>query len=113
MAKQQPSIVIDRLGTHLFQVTNNHTGQVNLKWDWNALLKEVQIATGDRRVQTVEIDVGNASPEEAVAIVKTAMVKKGLIAETEAKVKKTRVKAVEPTKKKPAAKKPSAKKTTK
>lgn len=65
MTKQQPSIVIEKLGTHLMSITNNHSGEVKLKWDWDVLLQEVVDATTKSR---------------------------DLVAETETKVKRTRKK---------------------
>ena len=44
MTKKQPDLRIHRLGTHLFNVTRKD-GSAFLKWDWDALLKEVQEAT--------------------------------------------------------------------
>lgn len=44
--KPQPDVVIEKLGTHLLKVTNNHTGNSTLKWNWDALLEEVRAATG-------------------------------------------------------------------
>ena len=123
MAKQEPSIVIDKLGTHLLQVTNNHTGQVSLKWNWDALLREVQVATGDRQVHYV--DVGDLTPREANAVVKkvtkAVKAKKDLVKETETKVSETRAKKVVKdkvtdsvtAKKSTAKKKPAANKSTK
>lgn len=96
MAKQEPSIVIDKLGTHLMRVTNNHTGEITLKWDWDKLLAEVS-AIG--------------LPTEKVVGKVEKVKKKDLVKETEAKVKKTRAKTVNTqitdavTTKKPAAKK--------
>ena len=55
-------------GNHL-TVSHNDDGTVNMKWNWDALLKEVQIAT--------------------------ASVKQDIVEVTEAKVKKTRAKKVE------------------
>lgn len=78
-------------GKHL-TVTIRSDGSVDLKWNWDALLREVQIATSDRKVQYV--DIGDLAPEEAATLMKTV----------EAKVKKTRSKATE--------KKPTVKKTT-
>ena len=66
-------------GNHL-TIHRYDDGTVDMKWDWDALLKEIQIATGDRKVQYV--DVGDLTPAEAVDFVKTV----------EAKVKKTRAK---------------------
>lgn len=94
MAKQQPDLRIDRLGTHLFQVTRKN-GSNFLRWDWDKLLEEVQAAT-------------------------TTVSKMNLVKETETKVIKSRAKKAEekdsPTKdsaKKAPAKKPAAKKVTK
>lgn len=99
MTKQQPDLRIDRLGTHLFQVTRKD-GSNFLKWDWDKLLEEVQVAT-------------------------TTVSKKNLVKETETKVIKSRAKKAEekvsPTKdsakkapaKKSAVKKSAAKKSTK
>ena len=72
-------------GKHL-TVTTRADGSVDLKWDWDSLLKEVQEATGSK--------------------VKSAKVtaKKDLVKVTEAKVTKSRAKATE--------KKPAVKKTT-
>ena len=52
-------------GTHL-TVTHNNDGTVNMKWDWNKLLEEVQAACASVSTNIVEV--------------------------TEAKVKKTRAK---------------------
>ena len=68
-------------GNHL-TIHRYDDGSVDMKWNWDALLKEVQIATGARTVQYV--DVGDLAPVEAVAFIK----------EVEAKVKKTRAKKV-------------------
>lgn len=86
MTAQTPSIVIDKLGTHLLRVTNNHTGAVTLKWHWDTLLEEVQAscAAFERGEKPVTKD---------------------LVKETEAKVTKSRTKAAPA--KKPA--KPKAK----
>lgn len=90
MAKQQPDLRIDRLGTHLFQVTRKN-GSNFLKWDWDKLLEEVQAATAGKTVAKID-----------------------LVKETETKVTKTRTKKAEPvTEKKPAAKKSPAKKAKK
>lgn len=96
MAKQQPDLRIDRLGTHLFQVTRKD-GSNFLKWDWDKLLEEVQAATSGKTVAKID-----------------------LVKETETKVIKSRTKKAEekvsPTKdsaKKAPAKKPAAKKTKK
>lgn len=43
--KPRPDIVIEKLGTHLMKVTNNHTGTSTLRWNWDALLDEVRAAT--------------------------------------------------------------------
>lgn len=92
-------------GKHL-TVTTRADGSVDLKWDWDALLAEVQSATADRKVHYV--DVGDLSPDEATKLVKkvtkAVKAKKDLVKETEAKVTKTRAKAT--------ANKPAAKKTT-
>ena len=66
-------------GNHL-TIHRYDDGTVDMKWNWDALLKEVQIATGDRKVQYV--DIGDLAPEEAATLMKTV----------EAKVKKTRAK---------------------
>lgn len=93
MAKQQPDIVIDRLGTHLFKVTRKD-GTSRLSWDWDKLLEEVAAISAP---------------------------KKNLVAETEIKVAKTRAKKADETNgpektntaaKSAPAKKPAAKKTT-
>lgn len=55
-------------GSHL-TVTKYPDGRTDLVWDHDALLREVQIATGDRKVSY--IDAGNLSPEDAVKLVKT------------------------------------------
>jgi len=116
MAKQQPSIVIDKLGTHLLRVTNNHTGQVDLKWDWDKLLEEVRAATGG------QIKGVSANPLKGSRVIvkddltKAAKAKKDLVKETEAKVSKSRTKAAEkpaPAKKPAAKKKAATKKSTK
>lgn len=73
-------------GKHL-TVTTRADGSVELAWDWDALLKEVQDATS-----------GKVVPAKKVA-------KKDLVKETETKVAKTRTKAAES---KPAAKKKTA-----
>ena len=46
MAKKT-EVAFEKLGTHLTRVTNNNTGATTLVWDWDALLKEVQAATGN------------------------------------------------------------------
>lgn len=66
-------------GNHL-TIHRYDDGTVDMKWNWDALLREVQIATGDRTVQYV--DVGDLSPDEAVALLK----------DVESKIKKTRKK---------------------
>lgn len=80
-------------GKHL-TVTTRADGSVDLKWDWDALLKEVQAATADRTVHY--LDVGDLSPAEATKLVKkitkAVAAKKDLVKETEAKVTKTRAK---------------------
>lgn len=95
MTKPIPDLTINRLGTHLFQVTRKD-GTSWLKWDWDQLLVEVIHATS------------NETNEAAIT-------KKNLVKETEKKVTKTRAKKVEAAVKettKPAAKKPAAKKAT-
>lgn len=91
-------------GKHL-TVTKYKNGNVSLEWDWVALLKEVQIATGDRTVQYV--DVGDLSPQEAVALLK----------DVETKVTKSRAKKADeqssPSVGKNAKKAPAKKATTK
>lgn len=77
-------------GKHL-TIHRYDDGTVDMKWNWDALLKEVQIATGDRKVQY--LDVGDMSPQDAVALIK----------DVESKIKKTRSKT--PTSKKAATKK--------
>lgn len=103
MKRQTPSIVIDRLGTHLNRITNNHTGQVTLSWDWDRLLAEVRAATSGTPAKV------KAAPKKPTAA------KKDLVKETETKVAKTRVKKAEEkigiTKTKSSAKKPATKKT--
>ena len=74
MATKKPKVTT---GNHL-TVTADANGHVSLVWDWDALLREVQIATSDRKVQYV--DIGDLAPEEAATLMKTV----------EAKVKKTR-----------------------
>ena len=66
-------------GNHL-TIHRYDDGTVDMKWDWDALLREVQIATGDRQVHY--INAGDLSPEDAANLLKTV----------EAKVKKTRAK---------------------
>lgn len=66
-------------GSHL-NITRYDDGSVDMKWNWDALLKEVQIATGDRKVHY--LDIGDMPPQEAVALVK----------KVETKVAKKRVK---------------------
>lgn len=44
--KPHPDIVIEKLGTHLLKVTDNHTKTSTLKWNWDVLLEEVRAATG-------------------------------------------------------------------
>jgi hypothetical protein len=66
-------------GNHL-TIHRYDDGTVDMKWNWDALVKEVQIATGDRMVQY--IDAGDLTPAEAVTLIK----------DVEAKVKKTRAK---------------------
>lgn len=68
-------------GNHL-TIHRYDDGTVDMKWNWDALLREVQIATSDRKVQYV--DIGDLAPEEAATLMKTV----------EAKVKKTRAKKV-------------------
>ena len=110
MAKQQPSIVIDKLGTHLLRVTNNHTGQVDLKWDWDKLLEEVQAATSIDVTIDAEVVKGlkkkgiNVKKEVTQALAKEGLnadinvkpakkaAKRDLVKETETKVTKTRAK---------------------
>lgn len=75
--KEKPAVVT---GSHL-TVTTWPDGRVNLEWDWDALTREIQIATGIRKVQYV--DVGDL-PSDGGALVKT----------TEAKVRKTRAKKI-------------------
>ena len=93
MTKQPPDLRIDRLGTHLFQVTRKN-GSSFLKWDWDKLLEEVQAATADRKVQYV--DAGDLTPEEATKLVKkvskAVKAKTNLVKDTEAKVAKARAK---------------------
>jgi hypothetical protein len=97
MTNMTPSIVIDKLGTHLLQVTNNHTGEVKLKWHWETLEHEVKAAM-----------LAYESKQEKKAA------KKDIVKETEKKVTKSRAKKAEAPvvkeTKKPAAKKPAAKK---
>ena len=82
-------------------VTARSDGSVDLKWDWDALLKEVQAATADRKLHYV--DVGDLSPAEATKVVKKATkavkAKKDLVKETEVRVTKTRAKKSTATKK--------------
>ena len=47
MVKKTIEVAFEKLGTHLTKVTNNVTGATILMWDWDALLKEVQEATGN------------------------------------------------------------------
>lgn len=94
----QLSISIEKLGTHLLQVTNHHSGESTLKWDWDTLEHEVKAAI-----------LAYESKQEKKAA------KKNIIVETEKKVTKTRAKKVDAAVKettKPAAKKPAAKKAT-
>ena len=42
--KQKPDIVITK-GNHTFITTITSTGERSIKWDWDALLAEVQEAT--------------------------------------------------------------------
>ena len=53
--KPQPDIVIEKLGTHLMKVTNNHTGTSTLRWNWDALLEEVRSATGIVNITEVKV----------------------------------------------------------
>ena len=69
-------------GNHL-TIHRHDDGTVDMKWNWDALVKEVQIATGDRKVHFV--DAGDLSPPEAIKLVK----------KTETKIKKTRAKKKE------------------
>lgn len=92
---QAPSIVIDKLGTHLFRVTNNVTNEVSLKWHWPSLEAEVNVACA-----------------EYLAKQSTKSAKKDIVKETEVKVTKTRATKATPAKK-PAAKKATKKKETK
>ena len=69
-------------GRHL-TIHRYDDGTVDMKWNWDALLKEVQIATGDRKVQY--LDVGDMAPEQAVTLIK----------DIEAKIKKPRAKKKE------------------
>lgn len=69
-------------GRHL-TIHRYDDGTVDMKWNWDALLKEVQIATGDRKVQY--LDVGDIAPEQAVTLIK----------DIEAKIKKPRAKKKE------------------
>jgi hypothetical protein len=97
MTNMTHSIVIDKLGTHLLQVTNNHTGEVTLKWHWETLEHEVKAA----------ILAYESKLEKKAA-------KKNIIVETEKKVAKSRAKKVDTVAKetkKPAAKKAATKKT--
>lgn len=91
---QTPAIVIDKLGTHLFRVTNNATNEVSLKWHWESLEAEVKVACAEYLAK-------QSKKSDKIDLVK----------ETEAKVTKTRA-AKATTAKKPAAKKPAAKKAT-
>lgn len=90
MAKQQPDLVIDRLGTHLFRVTRKN-GSVSFKWDWDKLLAEVQSATSGALVKA-------GTKKKAVA-------KKDLVKETETKVAVSRTKKAPITKTKATKKK--------
>ena len=108
MAKQAPDLRIDRMGTHLFQVTRKD-GSNFLRWDWNKLLEEVRVATSGVPAKA------KAEPK------KKTTAKKDLVKETEAKVTKSRAKKVVTdqitdavtTKKPTAKKKPAAKKSAK
>lgn len=66
-------------GNHL-TIHRYDDGTVDMKWNWDALLREVQIATSDRQVHYIE--VGDLTPTETVEFIKTI----------ETKVKKTRAK---------------------
>jgi hypothetical protein len=94
----QLSISIEKLGTHLLQVTNHYTGKSTLKWNWEALEQEVKSA-----ILAYESKLEKKSA------------KKNIIVETEKKVTKSRAKKTDTVvkeTKKPAAKKPAAKKAT-
>ena len=80
MARTKTAKAISGEGGNHLTIHRYDDGTVDMKWNWDALLKEVQIATGDRIVQYV--DVGDLTPQEAVAFIK----------DVEAKVKKTRAK---------------------
>ena len=74
MTKEQPDIRIDRLGTHLFNVTRKD-GSSFLKWHWESLEAEVKVAIANYESKKVH---------------KTSKI--DLVKETEAKVTKTRAK---------------------
>jgi len=59
-------------GSHL-NITRYGDGTVDMKWNWEALERDVQIATGDRQVHYV--DVGDLPPDEAMALVKEVKTK--------------------------------------
>lgn len=84
--------LIIKEGHHLTTLVDTHTGEFKMSWDWDALLREVQIATGSLRVQYVEVDVPEGKEEEFIGNVKEAVAKKKLVAATEEKIKKTRAK---------------------
>ena len=54
MAKQKPDVVITK-GKHTLITTNNHTGEVSIKWDWDKLLEEVKEATGLIKVTETKV----------------------------------------------------------
>ena len=90
MTKPIPDLTINRLGTHLFQVTRKD-GTSWLKWDWDQLLAEVIDATSG-------------------VVIEEKAAKKNLVKETEKKVTKSRAKKTEAVVKEETVKKPAAKK---
>ena len=54
MTKQKPDVVITK-GKHTLVTTNNHTGEVSIKCDWDKLLEEVREATGLIKVTEVKV----------------------------------------------------------
>lgn len=75
-------------GSHLI-VTHNNDGSVDMKWNWDKLLEEVQAATNGK----LKTDIVELMDKVSDGVIQMENItKQNIVAVTEAKVKKSRSK---------------------